>query len=107
MKTLTCKALKERIDNKEDFVLLDVREPHEHDFARIEYQDNPLISVGELDYEYKQLDPNKDYVIYCRSGMRSAQACELLEEKGFKTTANLIGGINQWAQDIDPSIPQY
>jgi adenylyltransferase/sulfurtransferase len=54
-----------------------------------------------------ELDQGKEIVVMCRSGARSANACTLLEKKGFKNVSNLVGGVNAWAKEIDTSLPVY
>ena len=104
--TLDVHELKDKIDSKESFVLLDVREPHEHDLCRIDYGDNLLIPVGEIEERLDELDSSQTYVCYCRSGMRSAKATQLMVINGFEVE-NLDGGILAWSREIDSTIPQY
>ncbi|SMO81857.1 rhodanese-like domain-containing protein [Fodinibius sediminis] len=108
MKEITVQELKKKIDNNEVF-LLDVREPFEQYQSKIDYSNATLIPVGELAGRLDEIESQKDQevVCLCRSGSRSAQACQLLEEKGFSDVKNLQGGINQWAKEIDPSLPVY
>lgn len=84
--------------------LIDVREPHEWEIAHLEGA--TLIPLGELHAHLSQLDANADYVVYCKSGGRSAQATRLLQTAGFHVK-NLSGGINAWSREVDPAIPIY
>ena len=96
--------LKERLDNGENIFILDVREQHEFDAARI--PGTTLIPLGTLPDHLNQLEAYKEveFVVHCRSGARSARACQLLMENGFKQPVNLQGGIMAWARLIDPSM---
>ncbi|MFN2557841.1 MAG: molybdopterin-synthase adenylyltransferase MoeB [Nitriliruptorales bacterium] len=91
-------------DRKDEVVLLDVREPHEYEISRI--PGSTLIPKGQLPEKLAELDPSKEYVVHCKSGARSAEATQLLRGAGFKARS-MRGGINAYAQQIDPSIPVY
>lgn len=108
MKEISVHELKKKIDNEEDVFLLDVREPFEQYQSKIEYDNATLIPVGELAEHLDEIEDKKDQevVCLCRSGARSAEACKLLEKEGFNAK-NLKGGINQWAKEIDTSLPVY
>ena len=101
---ITVQDLKRRLDAGEDIVVLDVREPHEYQIANI---GGTLIPLGELPARMHELDSDREIVVHCRSGSRSARAVEFLQASGFEKASNLKGGIRAWAQEIDPSIPQY
>lgn len=109
MKEITVQEFKEKIESGEDVYLLDVREPFEQYQSKIEYNNSTLIPVDQLAGRLNEIEADKDaeIVCMCRSGGRSAQACELLEKEGYKNIKNLKGGINQWAKDIDTSLPVY
>lgn len=109
MEEITVQAFKEKIDNGEEVFLLDVREPFEQYQSKIEYDHSTLIPVDQLSDRMNEIEGQKDgeIVCICRSGSRSAEACKLLEEEGFSNVKNLKGGINQWAKDIDNSLPVY
>ncbi len=98
---MTVEDLKAMLHNKEKFVLLDVREPHEYEAANI--HGSRLIPLGQLPDRIAELDKKEKYVVHCRSGARSARAVALLREKGFDAT-NVAGGILAWADRIDPSL---
>lgn len=104
--TIGVSELKEKIDAQETFILLDVREDHEHSRCAINYGDSPLIPVGSLEERLGELDSSKPYVCYCRSGARSAHATQLLLTQGIEAE-NLEGGILAWADEIDSSIEKY
>jgi molybdopterin/thiamine biosynthesis adenylyltransferase/rhodanese-related sulfurtransferase len=101
---ITVEELKKRLDAKEDFVLLDVREPHEYQICNLNGQ---LIPLGDLPRRVSELDPAKEMVVHCRSGARSARAVAFLRQAGFAKVSNLAGGILAWADRIDPKVPKY
>jgi adenylyltransferase/sulfurtransferase len=88
-----------------DVDLIDVREPNEWDFARI--PGARLIPLGDFPAAIGSLDPTRDIVVQCRSGMRSAKAVRQLQHAGFTRVRNLAGGILRWSDDVDPSVPKY
>lgn len=86
-------------------LLLDVREPHELEIARIEGSRH--IPLGELSGRLGDLDRDRDIVVFCRSGIRSASGTRVLLEAGFPRVRNLRGGILAWADEVDPTLPKY
>ena len=102
---ITVEDLKDRLDGKENFVLVDVREPFEWDIARI--PGALLIPLGELPSRLSELNPADDFVIQCKSGGRSANAVQFLQQHGYSKVSNLAGGILAWSDRIDPSVPRY
>lgn len=110
MQEISVQEFKQKIDSKDDNVfLLDVRQPFEKYQSNIEYQNSKLIPVEELVSRLEEIEAYKDQeiVCMCRSGSRSANACQLLENHGFSNVKNLKGGINEWARKIDNSLPVY
>lgn len=109
MKEIAVEYLKEKIDSNTNFILLDVREPFEQYQSKIDIENSRLIPVDELSDRVDELTDQKDneIICLCRSGSRSAKACKLLSEKGFSNVKNLKGGINEWAREIDDSLPVY
>ncbi len=97
--------LKAALDRGEPILLLDVREPAEHEFCRLPA--SRMITVGELDRRAGELPKDARIVVYCRSGCRGATATRLLMEKGFTRVTNLAGGILAWSEQVDPSVPRY
>lgn len=93
--------LKQRLEKKEDIVVLDVRNPDEYKAANI---GGHLIPLSELPQRMGELDPSKETVVHCRGGGRSTKAVEFLQAQGFKNVKNLAGGIVAWAEKIDPSL---
>jgi sulfur-carrier protein adenylyltransferase/sulfurtransferase len=94
-----------RLRGPEPPALLDVREPWEHDVARIEGA--RLVPLATLPAALSTLDPARAYVVYCHHGVRSRMAAHFLAEHGFARVANLDGGIAAWSDEVDPSVPQY
>lgn len=88
-----------------DILLLDVREPHEWAIARIEGA--RLIPLASLDSRLGELSRDREIVVHCKGGGRSAQAVRRLRAAGFRKVANLAGGIQRWSRDVDPSVPCY
>lgn len=102
--TITAKELEARLARKE-VLLVDVREPHEHEIARI--PGSKLLPLNEVAQRAAELPLNEDIVLHCRSGVRSAKALQLLQTLGFKRVRNLEGGILAWSDEVDPSVPKY
>ena len=99
--------VRERLSSSDPPLLLDVREPFEAEMARIEGA--LLIPLAELEHELERLRDRQEspIVIHCHHGGRSRKACELLRSKGFSQVANLRGGIDAWAEQVDPSVARY
>jgi adenylyltransferase/sulfurtransferase len=97
--------VKQKIDRGADFVLVDVREPHEYQIASIPQA--KLIPLGELGRRLGELDPDDEIVVHCKSGGRSAKAVEFLRQQGFKDVSNMRGGILAWSDKVDPKVPKY
>ena len=95
MEDITVEELKSKLDNKEDFVFIDVREQHEYDMFNLNAQ---LIPLGELPGKLEDLADHKDkeIVVHCRSGARSATAKAFMEQAGFTKVRNLLGGVLDW-----------
>lgn len=97
--------VKAKIDRKDGFVLVDVREPHEHKIGNISKA--ILIPLGDLEKRIGELNPGDEIVVHCKSGGRSAKAVEFLQKRGFKQARNMKGGILAWSDKVDPSVPKY
>jgi sulfur-carrier protein adenylyltransferase/sulfurtransferase len=96
--------LKRRIDDGAAPFILDVREPHEYQICNL---GGYLIPLNDLPKRYQELDPERETVVHCRSGVRSAKAVDLLQKAGFKNVVNLAGGVLAWADRVDPKMPKY
>jgi sulfur-carrier protein adenylyltransferase/sulfurtransferase len=104
MKEITVQELKELMDNGSDFQLVDVREPFENDICTL---NGLLIPLNELPERFSEISKDKQVVVHCRSGKRSANAILFLEQHGYNNLHNLVGGILAWADEIDPEMEQY
>lgn len=102
MKEITVEELKQKMDDKEDFQLIDVREEFEYDEANL---GGELIPLGNVLLETDKISRDKPVIIHCRSGKRSAAAISQLEQEyKFDNLYNLQGGIKAWADEIDPDM---
>lgn len=97
--------LKRKRDAREAIQLIDVREPFEFEIARIDGA--KLIPLGQLANRLHELKRNGQTVVHCHTGMRSAQAVQMLRQTGFTNVYNLEGGIDAWANEIDPAVQKY
>tara|TARA_Y100001972_G_C7636345_1_gene319511 strand:- start:486 stop:800 length:315 start_codon:yes stop_codon:yes gene_type:complete len=104
MKEITAKELKALQDSKEDFQLIDVREQKEFDFSNI---GGELIPLNTIPDNLDKIAKGKKVVVHCRSGARSANAIQYLEQHGFTDLYNLKGGILAWSDDVDPTVKKY
>jgi sulfur-carrier protein adenylyltransferase/sulfurtransferase len=86
-------------------ILLDVRQPEEHAFVRLE--GSRLIPLGELPARLGELAPDAAVVAYCHHGVRSRHAALLLRAHGFAQAQSLAGGIDAWTRLVDPALPRY
>jgi adenylyltransferase/sulfurtransferase len=101
----TVEELKARRDRGEQVFILDVRNPEEYQICRIE--GSMLLPLPELPRRFGELDRDREMVVHCKSGMRSAKAIAFLRQQGFTKLKNLKGGILAWAQQVDPTMPTY
>jgi len=101
---MTVEELKRRLDAGEDIFVLDVREPHEYQIANI---GGHLIPINDLPKRVSELDANREIVVHCKGGGRSARAADFLRQSGFSKVHNLAGGITAWADKVDPKVPKY
>lgn len=97
--------VKEKIEAREPFILLDVREPWEYQTAHL--SGSVLIPLGQLPSRITELDPEKEIVTLCHHGIRSQTALALLVRAGFKNVKNLTGGIDAYSVTADPTVPRY
>lgn len=98
MNSITAIALKEKMDNKEDFQLIDVREPDEHNEFNIGGQ---LIPLNAIVQQIEKIDTAKPVIFYCRKGIRSQVAIQRLQDKfPFTNLFNLIGGTEAWKKQF-------
>jgi rhodanese-related sulfurtransferase len=98
MNSITAISLKQKIDSGEDFQLIDVREPYEHEEFNI---GGELIPLNEITQHIDTIATDKPVILYCRKGIRSQLAMQRLQEKfPFKNLINLIGGTEAWKKVI-------
>jgi sulfur-carrier protein adenylyltransferase/sulfurtransferase len=97
--------VKAKLDRGDSFILLDVREPHEYQIAKI--PGSLLIPLGDLPKRLIELNPAAEIITQCKSGARSQKALELLKQNGFGNVRNMTGGITAWSDKVDPSVPKY
>ena len=94
-----------KLARHDDFDLIDVREPHEWKIAHIEGA--RLIPMGQVEEELDTLDPEREIVVMCRSGVRSGQVVRAMQAVGYKRVKNLAGGILRWSDEVDPTVRKY
>ncbi len=103
---ITPTELKQRLDSGEDIQIIDVREAHEVAVAKL--PNAVHIPLGQVINRMSEIDPNRETVVHCKMGGRSAKAIEALKRSGFSgNLLNLKGGITAWSNEVDPSVPKY
>lgn len=106
MQEITAAELKRKMDAGEDVQLIDVRQPNEYAYAKIEGA--KLIPLGELMNRIGEIDESRETVVHCHAGGRSARAIDAMQRAGFKgELKTLTGGITAWSDDVAPSVPKY
>lgn len=105
MRHLTVRQLKGRLEQGEPPVLLDVRE--EWELARCRLPGSTWIPMGQIVARVGELDREQEIVVVCHHGIRSRLVASFLEQEGFENVINLTGGIDAWAKEVDPDMPQY
>ncbi len=106
MEEITATELKQRLDNGDDIQIIDVRENDEVAIARIPNAKH--IPLAQVLNRMDEIDPNRETVVHCKMGGRSARAIEALQRSGFQgKLINLKGGIIGWSNEVDPSVPKY
>ncbi len=98
MQTITVEELKQRLDAGEKLNIVDVREPYEHEEFNIGGTLLPLGTIRTMQVDELEPYKNEELIVYCRSGNRSGQACQVLDMLGFKNTKNLTGGMLSWQE---------
>ena len=99
------RELKERLASDDPPLVIDVREPHEWEIARI--PGATLIPLNTLPARLAELDSSREIVLHCHHGQRSMRALEYLRGSGFRKLKNLKGGIDAWSKEVDPTVPRY
>ncbi len=101
---MTPEELKQRLDAGDELFVLDVRDPHEYQICNL---GGHLIPLKDLPQRVGELDSSREIVVHCKMGGRSAKAVDFLKQAGFTNVHNLVGGINAWAERVDPKMPKY
>lgn len=102
---ITAEQLKKRIDAGEDLFVLDVRNPNEYQICRI--PGTTLLPLPELANRYSEVPKDREVIVHCKMGGRSAKAIEFLKTQGYMKLRNLTGGILAWAEKVDPGMAKY
>ena len=104
---VTCAQVKARLTAGDRFVFLDCREPNEHQTVSISAA--TLLPMSEIQNRLAELESHRgeDIVIHCHHGGRSLRVANWLRQQGFSKAQSMAGGIDQWAVEIDPSLPRY
>lgn len=103
---ITVKELDELIKNDSEVQIIDVREPHEYEIAKI--PNTKLIPLAQVVSRAKEIDPSRTAIIHCKGGVRSAKAIEALKQSGYTgRLLNLKGGITAWSDEVDSNVPKY
>ncbi len=102
---ITPEQLKRRIDAGENLFVLDVRNPNEFAICRI--PGTVLVPLPELPSRFAEVPKDREVIVHCKSGMRSAKAIEFLKAQGYTRLVNLTGGVLGWAEKVDPGMPKY
>lgn len=102
---ISAPALAARLAQGEAVIVLDVREPWEFDIASV--PNSTLVPLQSLPSAINRLDPDADYVVICHHGSRSDMAANWMRSQGYASVRNLVGGIEAWSLEVDPSIPRY
>jgi rhodanese-related sulfurtransferase len=102
---ITPAELAQRLSSGEKILLVDVREPWEHEICRIEGA--KLIPMGSIPSHLPFLDTGDELVCYCHRGQRSLDVAVWLRSQGVDTARSLAGGIERWSAEVDSNVPRY
>jgi len=102
-----CRTVKQMMDGREEFLLLDCRESDEHALAAI--AGARLLPMSEIAQRVGELSAHRDerIVVHCHHGGRSLRVASWLRQQGFQQAQSMSGGIDRWSQEIDSSVPRY
>jgi adenylyltransferase/sulfurtransferase len=103
---ITVSEVESRLKAGEDFIFLDVREPHEWEISDIRAATHH-IPKGQILEHLGELDQTRDIIVYCKTGGRSADVTRTLMEHGYDRVKNMLGGINKWATKVETDLPTY
>ena len=108
MNHLSTKELKKRLQQGEDWILLDVREPEEYQVCNLSHQGTTLlVPLNHLPAHQQRIPKDKPIAVYCHHGIRSQYAIHYLQQQGFSDLYNLEGGIHAWAEEVEPEMERY
>ena len=104
---IECREVQRRLEAGDDLLLVDIRESDEVAVACL--SDALLLPMSQLESRVGELEAHREreIVVFCHLGGRSARVVAWLRERGFTQVQNMLGGIDQWAEEIDPTIPKY
>ena len=103
---ITPEEVKKKLDQNEEFTLIDVREPWEFETASI--AGAKLLSMGDVPSRaHQELDPQDHIVVICHHGVRSLNVTAWLRQQGFEQAQSMQGGIDAWSRRVDGSVPTY
>jgi adenylyltransferase/sulfurtransferase len=103
---VTVQEMKKALDNPSlGIKVVDVREADEYEIAKV--PGVPLLPLSQLNDRFTELDPNQQYYLHCKAGVRSLKALNFLRQQGFKYVKSVRGGITAWSEEIDHSVPRY
>jgi rhodanese-related sulfurtransferase len=102
---LTPQEVNARLSGDHPPIVIDVREADEVEIARLDGAVH--VPLSRFRSAIESLDRHAEYVVVCHHGIRSGQAATLMTDRGFMRVANLLGGLDAWAREVDPSMPRY
>jgi adenylyltransferase/sulfurtransferase len=103
---VTVQDMKKALDDPSLHIkVVDVREPDEYEIAKV--AGVPLLPLSQLNERFTELDPNQQYYLHCKAGVRSMKALNFLRQQGFKYVKSVKGGITAWSDEIDRNVPRY
>ncbi len=103
---VTVQDMKKALDNPGlGIKVIDVREADEYEIAKVDGV--PLLPLSQINERFTELDPNQQYYLHCKAGVRSLKALNFLRQQGFKYLRSVKGGITAWSEEIDSKVPRY
>lgn len=105
LSNLTPLQIRDALATRSDVLLVDVREPGEHAVAHIDGA--MLIPMRTLPQQLGQLPRDHEIILHCHHGMRSEMAGDFLLSQGFERVSHMVGGIDRWSDDVDPTVAKY
>ena len=103
---VTVPDMKQALDNPSlGIKVIDVREADEYEIAKVDGV--PLLPLSQINERFTELDPNQQYYLHCKAGVRSLKVLNFLRQQGFKYLKSVKGGITAWSEEIDSKVPRY